>query len=378
MLHRRGLIIGVGAVAISGAARATEVEKDDAIRDILGRRVDVQKQTVGIAVSVVAPSRHSFVSWGSQTVGSNRPITSETVFEIGSITKVFTALLLADMSRKGMVGLDDPVVILPVGFRLPAIGGREITLADLATHTSGLPTFPHFTGTPLSPAWLTAMAQFSVDDFKVWLADFRPQRLAGAGWEYSNAGYALLGMALANRCGEPYEAALRVRVIEPMGLQETTFQPTDAMQSRLAEGHDASLKPLPPIELGIFVAAGGLLSTPSDMSKFADTIWSGSGGQLSPEERLMLAILRPAPPIGGQQALGWEVIDAPGGAFNSKDGVTWGQTASLVFDRVSRTAIIAMTNTAPHFRKTDTSPSGGGFGAADIARHLLRPSIPLG
>ena len=72
------------------------------------------------------------------------------------------------------------------------------------------------------------------------------------------------------------------------------------------------------------------------------------------------------------------MLDAPGGTFVSKDGVTSGQTASMVFDSDRRLAIVAFSNTFPQFRKTDTSPSGGGVGAADIARHLLRPSIPLG
>jgi serine-type D-Ala-D-Ala carboxypeptidase/endopeptidase len=80
--------------------------------------------------------------------------------------------------------------------------------------------------------------------------------------------------------------------------------------------------------------------------------------------------------IGGVQALGWEVLNAPGGAFVSKDGVTWGQAASMVFDPDRRLAIVVFSNTVPDLRPS--TPSGGGVGAADIARHLLRPQIPLG
>ncbi len=135
----------VSAAAPAGAAGALEVDDDAAIRDILRRRVEVEKRTVGTAVCVVTPDRMRFVSWGQERLSDNRPVTSESVFEIGSMTKIFTALLLADMVRRGEMGLADPVARhLPGDFRLPEVAGRQITLADLATHTSGLPTWPPF------------------------------------------------------------------------------------------------------------------------------------------------------------------------------------------------------------------------------------------
>ena len=378
MLNRRTFTAGIGATAIAGAAQALEVDDDAAIREILRRRVEVEKRTVGIVVCVVTPNRKRFVGWGRERLSDDRPVTSETVFEIGSITKVFTALLLADMARRGEVGLDDPVArYLPGDFHLPVVDGRQITLTDLATHTSGLPRWPTFPATPLSPSWIQAMARFSVEDFKAWLKDFHPQRPAGAAWEYSNQGYALLGMALGHRGGQPYETLLQERVLGPLGLAETTFYPTAAMKSRLAEGHDATLKPIPPFDCGIWIAAGGLLSTPRDLSHFAAAILPSSGARIALDQRLLLSIRRPAPQIGGVQAMGWEVLDASEGAFVNKDGVTWDQAASMVLDAYQRRAVVVFSNTFPQLTN-NTSPSGGGVGAADIARHLLRTQIPLG
>lgn len=158
MINRRAFTTGIGALAIAGLAQTTEIDEDEAVRDILRRRVEAEKRTVGMAVCVVTPNRKRFVSYGRERLGDLRPVTSETVFEIGSITKVFTALLLADMVRRGEVGLDDPVARhLPGDYRLPELDGRQITLADLATHTSGLPSWPTFPGTPLSPSWLDSM-----------------------------------------------------------------------------------------------------------------------------------------------------------------------------------------------------------------------------
>lgn len=377
MLNRRAFMTGIGAAAFAGVAQALEVDDDDAIRDILRRRVEVEKRTVGIAVCVVTPNRKRFVAWGRERLGDAPPVTYDTVFEIGSITKVFTALLLASMVRNEEVGLDDPVARhLPSDFHLPVLNGRQITLADLATHTSGLPRFPPFSAPSLSSSFFEAIAQFSLADFKAWLADFHPSRPAGAEWEYSNAGYALLGMALAHRGGRPFETLLQARVIDRIGLRETTFHPTAAMRPRVAEGHDPTLKSVPPLDLGIFAAAGGLRSTPRDLSRAAAAILPGSGARIAPDQQLLLTVRRPASRMGGVQALGWEVLDAPGGAFVSKDGVSPGQTASMVFDPDRRLAIVAFSNTLPDLR--GSTPSGGGVGAADIARHLLRPQIPLG
>jgi CubicO group peptidase (beta-lactamase class C family) len=379
MLNRRTFTTAIAAAAITRMARALEVDDDDAIRDILRKRVDVEKRTVGMAVCVVTPNHQRLVAYGRERLGDLRPVTAETVFEIGSITKVFTALLLADMARRGEMGLDDPVARhLPADFRLPELAGRPITLADLATHTSGLPSWPPFPGTPLSPSWLNNIAQFSSEDFKAWLANFHPEPHppTAAGWWYSNSGYTLLGMALAHRGGESFETLLQARVIKPMGLHDTTFRPTAAMEPRLAQGHDASLKPVPPLDIGIFSPAGALRSTPRDLSRFAASILPGSGARIAPDEQLLLTVQRSVPWIGGKQALGWEVLDDPGGAFMSKDGVTFGQAASMVFDPDRRVAIMVFSNSFPDLR--NSTLSGGGVGAADIARHLLRPQIPVG
>ena len=376
-LSRRAVVAGIGAAAIAGAAQAIRADKNEGIRETLRRRVEVEKRAVGIAVCIVTPNLQRFVAYGRERLGDARPVTSATVFEIGSITKVFTALLLADMARRGEVGLDDPVTrYLPTDFHLPALDGSQITLAHLAAHTSGLPRFPTFPGPPFSPAWLEGMARFSTEDFKAWLADFRPQHPAGTAWDYSNAGYVLLGMALAHRGGQSYERLLQQRVINLVGLPDTPFHPTAAMQSRLAEGHDAALNPVSPLDLGIFIAAGGLRSTPRDLSRFADAILAGRGARTAQDNELLLSIRRVEPSVGGAQALGWEVLDAPGGAFVSKDGVTLGQAASMVFDMDQRRAVLAFSNAQADLRRSTLS--GGGVGAADIARHLLRPQSPLG
>ncbi len=270
---------------------------------------------------------------------------------------------------------------MPGDFHVPVLDGRQITLADLATHTSGLPWWPTFPGQPktfdadFTHFLATAAPQFSLEAFKAWLADFHPRSRPGDTWAYSNTGYAMLGLALAHRGGRPYEQLLQMRVLTPVGLEQTTFHPTAAMAPRLAEGHDPALKPSPPMELGIFSAAGGLLSTPRDLSRFAAAVLPGSRAAIAPAARLLMSVRRPAPPLSGMQALGWEVRNAPGGAFVSKDGVAWEQGASMAWDPDQRVAVVVFSNTVPDLKYAKYS--GGGVGAADMAQHLLRPQIPL-
>jgi len=302
-MNRRAFI---AAAAICGMARALEVDSDDAIRGILKQRIDVEKRSVGMAVCVVTPERKRIVTWGRERLGDNRPVTSETLFEIGSITRIFTALLLADMVRRGDIGLDDPVSRhLPGDFRLPLRDGHEITLADLATHTSGLPRWPlPPSDVPPSQAEIDAAMRISLGDFKVWLANVHPQNPPSAGgWWYSNAGYALLALAMAYRGGKPYEALLQARIIDPIGLRDTTYHPTAAMASHLAEGHDAALKSLPPTDVGIYIGAGGLHSTPRDLARFAAAIL-GSSFTIAQDNQRLLTVRRAAP-CGSAECRRW-------------------------------------------------------------------------
>lgn len=120
-----------------------QVPGDDEVRAILARRIDHQKQATGIAVGIVEPKGRRVAAWGSLGKGDPRAVDGGTVFEIGSITKIFTSLLLADMVCRGEVNLNDPAgKFLPGSVRMPERSGRAITLLDLATHRSGLPPLP--------------------------------------------------------------------------------------------------------------------------------------------------------------------------------------------------------------------------------------------
>jgi D-alanyl-D-alanine-carboxypeptidase/D-alanyl-D-alanine-endopeptidase len=191
------------------------------------------------------------------------------IFEIGSITKTFTTTLLADMAREGLVALDDPVQRhLPDGVRLP-VRGRDITLEDLATHTSGLPRLPKGLLWPaLTRNRRDPYARLDAARLAAAIGATRPRREPGRKVAYSNYGMGLLGHVLALRTGTSYERLVRARICEPLGLDDTWIDtPADA-RGRLAAGHTWRGRPTPPWHLAALAGAGALRSTAPDLLAF--------------------------------------------------------------------------------------------------------------
>lgn len=186
---------------------------DAVVRD----RVD-SGRSEGIAAGMIfAGGDAHVVAHGD--AGGGRRLDADSVFEIGSITKLFTGTLLAAMARNGEVRLTDPVAsLLPAGLSVPALKRRQITLEDLATHSSGLPRDPTTLG-PGSTA--NPYADYSADALCEFLAGHELARAPGSRVEYSNLATGLLGHALALRAGTTYGELVRERILQPLGMTST-------------------------------------------------------------------------------------------------------------------------------------------------------------
>ena len=162
-----------------GAVRAESPgPSNDEIRKILIERIDTFHQGVGIVVGVIGGHGRRIITYGSLEKGDPRPLNGDTIFEIGSVTKVFTSLLLSDMVQRGEVTLADPVAkYLPPEVKVPERGGRVITLVDLSTHTSGLPRLPtNFK--PKDPA--NPYADYTVEQLYQFLSTYQLTRDIGS------------------------------------------------------------------------------------------------------------------------------------------------------------------------------------------------------
>ena len=212
---RRVLLISLGtalsATVVTAQSPANRPVPSDAdILKILVERIDAQRQSVGLVVGVIEPNGRRVVTYGSLAKGDSRPLNGDTIFEIGSITKVFTSLLLADATERHEVALTDPIAkYLPPQVKVPERGGRSITLQDLSTHTSGLPRMPANMD-PKDPS--NPYADYSVDQLYQSLSTVQLTRDIGAQYEYSNLDGGLLGHVLARRAGMDYEALVQSRM----------------------------------------------------------------------------------------------------------------------------------------------------------------------
>jgi D-alanyl-D-alanine-carboxypeptidase/D-alanyl-D-alanine-endopeptidase len=345
---------------------ASVLPRDADIRKVLAERVGAlaaQEDGVGMVIGVAGPQGRRVIAYGHVSQGDPRPLDGDTGFEIGSVTKVFTALLLAEMVRKGEVALADPVAKYLPAAKIPERNGRSITLVDLATHTSGLPFMPD-----AIPAFNdSAAAKYGAAQLHQFLARYELPRDTGARWDYSNIGYWLLGEALASRAAMDYESLLRMRVIAPLGLKRTAITLSPKLKARLAVGHNAVLQPSPSISaVPIFAAmpaAGGLVSTAKDMLRFLSVAMSYERSPLAPAMAIMLSTRRPTPQPGVEQALGWTVIGEGDERLIVHDGGTLGYASSVAWDSKKGVGVVVLSNQVA--------------GVGDIARHLLRPSIPL-
>ena len=315
---------------------------DADIRKILHDRLAGQTG-IAIVVGVIDADGRRVVADGVLDTGKKTPPNGDTLFEIGSITKVFTSLLLADAVQRGEVALTDPVAkFLPADVKVPERGGRKITLQDLATHTSGLPSMPaNVTVTDAGNPY----AAYTDKLLYEFLSGWQLSRDIGSQYEYSNLGGALLGNALARRAGMDYETLLRTRITAPLGMTSTAITLSDALKQRLAAGHDVGGERVPSSELGALAGAGAIRSTANDLLVFLAAELGYTKSPLATAMAAQLAVRRPTGSPGLSIALGWHVFSSPAGnEIVWHNGATGGYRSFVGYDAKRRFGIVVLTN----------------------------------
>ncbi len=288
-------------------------------------------------------------------------------FEIGSISKAFVGVLAAEMAARGELRLDEPIdALLPPEAAGAPAAVRALTFTDLLTHTSGLPPLPlrFKPANGANPyADLTAAVVYgSLAD--VTLPPVTPPATARR-YAYSNWAFLLLSDLLARRAGKPYDALLRERVLQPLGMNDTLVASNDG----LVPGHRASGDVTPAWDVPIaFAGAGGLRSTLDDLLRLSRAVL----GELPVEatlpsslQRALVDSLQPLRQGPGAVMLGlaWHRAPLQERVLVYHSGMTGGFAASLVLDPAQRRAGIVLADAAQTFE--------------DLAIHLVAPEAPL-
>jgi serine-type D-Ala-D-Ala carboxypeptidase/endopeptidase len=357
------------SISWSQTAALSPIASDEQIRKILVERLGEYQDRVGIVVGVIDPAGRRIIAYGSLDKNDNRTLSGDTVFEIGSITKVFTSLLLADMVQKGEVALTDPVTkYLPQGVKAPERNGRSITLESLARHRSGLPPLPtnFMPGNAKNP-----YVDYSVKQLYDFLSGYTLNRDIDAEFQYSNLGGGLLGHVLGLAAGKDYETLIQTRILQLLEMRSTAITLSPDMKARLATGHDTTFEPTPNWDLPTFAGAGALRSTANDMLSFLAAQLGYKSSGLDPAIGLTRSKKAPAG-VGMEIGLGWLMRPKKGSEIIWHNGGTGGYRSFAGYDLKAKTGVVVLTNAF-----TNAGVDDLGFHLLDPESQLLPPSSPL-
>ena len=357
----------LAALFAVATARAQGFQVPDDVRASVRARVDLG-WSVGIVVSVVDGTGARYFAYGSTARAAGAPVNEHTVYEIGSVTKVFTALALADMAIRGEVSLDDPVQrLLPDSVHVPRRDSLQITLRLLSAQRSGLPRLP----SNLAPADQgNPYADYDAGRLYAFLNQYTLTREPGARYEYSNLGVGLLGFALARRAGASYEDLVLRRVIGPLGMSDTRVMLTPDLRARLARGHNGE-REAANWDVDALAGAGALRSSAADMTRFLAAAMGLVHTPLDSAFRLTQVIQGDAGP-NMRIGLGWHVSGPDSTAAWWHNGGTGGYHSFIGFDPRRRVGVVVLSNSTE-------SVDDVGFHTLDPGFRLItvRAVVPL-
>jgi serine-type D-Ala-D-Ala carboxypeptidase/endopeptidase len=312
-----------------------------------------------IVIGVADEKGVQYFSYGVKSVKTKEPVNENSVFEIGSITKTFTGILLADKVLKKEVALDDPLQkYLPAGVTAPTRNGGVITLVHLSNHTSSLPRMPaNFR--PADPS--NPFADYSEKQMWDFLTQVTLPRDIGSQYEYSNFAVGMLGHVLAAKSGLSYEQLLINVIANPLGLQSTRITLTPDMQKNLAKGHVGNIE-VSNWDIPTLAGAGAIRSTAVDMIKYLSANMGATKTSLYPAMQLSHKNTRPegSKPMVG---LGWHKMPAGDREIIWHNGGTGGYRTFIGFLDNGSKAVVVLSNSATSID--------------DIGNHLLNPASPL-
>lgn len=328
------------AVPLGAAQDAFQYEKE--IEALVQPYLDHEK-FFALSIGVVLEGKTWTANYGRMSETDNRQPTADTIYELGSISKVFTSLLLADAASNGNLTLDQPI-----GTLMPEMNdsnpdvGKSITLKQLAIHTSGLPRMP----TNINPADPNnPFAGYDRELLVEFMKTVKPQHRAGKKYEYSNLGGGLLGELVAHHANTGYDQLLREKILEPLKMNDTFVRIPETHRQRMAPPHNAALLPDHNWGFGVLDGAYAVRSTTHDMIRFIqaqidspdDAI--GNAIDLAWQQQLSATLF-------GRRAMGLGWVIAGDGLTRWHNGQTGGYQTMMLINRKSKAGVILLCNTA--------------------------------
>jgi D-alanyl-D-alanine-carboxypeptidase/D-alanyl-D-alanine-endopeptidase len=258
-------VMAIGVMLFAARARADD-KLLEATVEFTGTVLFLQSHVPALVIGVVRDGQTVVFGFGETSDGSGKPPDRHTMLRVGSLTKAFTGQVLASLVADGTVKLADRLQDR-VGWSvtIPSRDGHEIKLIDLATHSSGLPREVERELGPSDDPFST----LTPEAYRKALASDPLVFAPGTGALYSNFGFDVLSAALSHAADKPYDALLKERVLDPVGLNDTVLSLRAADPARLLQGHNFDGKLLPDVKTPLIAGgASGIYSTPDDILRW--------------------------------------------------------------------------------------------------------------
>ena len=311
-----------------------------------------------IVIGIIDKDGTKYYSFG-KTKLDGKKVNEHTIFELGSISKVFTGILLADMVVEGKLNTNDPIQqYLPAGVKVPEYEGKQITLGHLSDHTSSLPRMPD----NFAPAdFHNPYADYTVQQMYDFLSSYSLTRPIGSQYEYSNFAVGLLGHILALQASTTYEDLMVSKIADPLSMNDTRVRFTKRMKKNLAAGHQNGIE-VANWDIPTLAGAGGIRSSVHDMVLFLS---ANLGLVKHPlyEAMLLSHMPRHDKLPEGRVGLGWHIVKGTEGDMYLHNGATGGYITFAGFVKETGRGVVVLSNSTESVE--------------DIGMHLLDPNTPL-
>ncbi len=316
-----------------------QFELTDSVKKVIRENVENGKHQA-LFVGIINGEDVNYYYYGD-TAKDENPIDENTIFEIGSVTKVFTTLILAEMAEKGELSLDDPIdKFLPEHIVTPSKNGKKITILDLATHTSGLPRFPD--DFPILDS--DAMQEYDREKIYNYLSRVKIHRDIGSQYEYSNIGVSLLGHVISLQAGQSYEELVKTRISDKFGMENTCIKQCDKQRDQFAKPHSFGNQV---DELNLsedMVGAGEIRSSGKDMLAFLSYAMGLKESSLKSSFELAQTANHKIDDLLSV-GLAWHITqDEDGRKIIWHNGATNGFASIIGFDPESNQGVVVLTN----------------------------------
>lgn len=332
------ILITLIIAIVSGNSQAASAE----LENVLKHKVETEKLSVGIAAAIIENGQVSFINVGVANKETAQEIDQNTLFEIGSVSKVMTSTALATFVNEGKLKLSDSVQsYLPESVRLPINNDKAITFESLANHRSGLPRLPSNMpfGDPLNP-----YVDYTTEMMYEFLNQYTLPREVGESPEYSNLAVGLLGHTLAKIDDVNYEQMLKQRVLKPLKMNDTYVDVPTSVLSRRSKGHNGNLESTKYWQLPAIAGAGAVVSDASDMALYLKA--NMQQNELASAIKLSH---QPTAEFGNSHTkvgLGWIIQGSADGDVYMHNGQTGGFASFIGFNPTLRIGIVILSNTS--------------------------------